>query len=467
MVASGLRWVLLGLMIGPCGLAREVCHGADGAAGSRPNIIYLLADDLGYRDVGWRGGEIQTPNLDALAKTGARLETFYVQPVCSPTRAALLTGRYPFRYGLQVGVVRPWAQYGLPLEERTLPAALKDAGYATAICGKWHLGHFQPDYLPTRRGFDRQYGHYNGALDYFTHIRDGGFDWHRDDKVCRDEGYTTELVGREAAAIVKEFGKQQPFFLYVPFNAPHGPYQPPKNPRVAYENLAGNRRNFAQMVTALDDAVGQIIAALDEQGLRENTLILFSSDNGGVNPGRVADNTPLRAGKGTLYEGGVRAPAFAVWPGRIASATIHEPVHMVDWFPTLLKLAGAKSEQPLPLDGRDVWSVITEGAKTPHEEFVFNITASSSALRRGDWKLVVNGGRGVDEDADEADKPGPGKAELFNVVEDLSERTDRKAEQPEIVADLQRRLAEYARVAAPSPQRPAPKGFRAPQVWGE
>src|SRR5205085_5156556 len=177
--------------------------------------------------VSFHNGEIKTPQLDKLAAAGARLEQFYVQPVCSPTRAALITGRYPMRHGLQVGVVRPFAQYGLPLEERTLAQALKEAGYTTAICGKWHLGHFQRDYLPTRRGFDHQYGHYNGALDYFDHTRDGGFDWHRDDKVNRDEGYTTTLVAREAARFITDHKDAKPFFVYVPFNAVHAPLQVP------------------------------------------------------------------------------------------------------------------------------------------------------------------------------------------------------------------------------------------------
>jgi arylsulfatase A-like enzyme len=198
-------------------------------AGDRPNIIVILADDLGSADVSWRGSEIKTPNLDKLALSGARLEQFYVQPVCSPTRAALLTGRYPMRHGLQVGVVRPWAQYGLPLEERTLPQALREAGYTTAIFGKWHLGHFQPEYLPTRRGFDHQYGHYNGALEYFDHTRDSGFDWHRDDKVSRDEGYTTTLIGRETARFIREHDGSKPFFAYVHFNAVHTPLQAPEN----------------------------------------------------------------------------------------------------------------------------------------------------------------------------------------------------------------------------------------------
>src|SRR6266850_4123213 len=185
------------------------------AAAEKPNMVFILSDDQGWADVGWHGKEIKTPNLDQLAASGARLEQFYVQPVCSPTRAALMTGRYPMRHGLQVGVVRPWAEYGLPLEERTLPQALKSAGYTTAICGKWHLGHFQRAYLPTQRGFDHQYGHYNGAIDYFEHMRDGGFDWHRDDRVNRDEGYSTFLDAKEAARIIREQPKDKPFFLYV------------------------------------------------------------------------------------------------------------------------------------------------------------------------------------------------------------------------------------------------------------
>src|SRR5678816_1529348 len=182
-------------------------------AAEKPNIVFILADDLGWGDVGWHGKELQTPNLDKLAAGGAKLEQFYVQPVCSPTRAALMTGRYPMRHGLQVGVVRPWAQYGLPLDERILPQALKEAGYETAICGKRHLGHFTPDYLPTHRGFDHQCGHYNGALDYFTHIGGGGFDWHRDDKVNRDEGYSTFLVSREAVKRIEQRDASKPLFL--------------------------------------------------------------------------------------------------------------------------------------------------------------------------------------------------------------------------------------------------------------
>jgi arylsulfatase A-like enzyme len=291
---------LLKLML--CFLPLCLLAPASGLAQAKsPNIVYLLADDMGWADVGFNGGkEIKTPNLDKLAASGARLAQFYVQPVCSPTRAALMTGRYPLRYGLQVGVVRPWAQYGLPLDEITLPQALKEAGYATAITGKWHLGHFERAYLPTARGFDHQYGHYNGALDYFTHARDGGHDWHRDDRANYDEGYSTELLAADAVKFLDENAGRKPFFLYVPFNAVHSPHQVTEKYKEPYANLPEPRRTYAGMLAAMDEAIGRIVAALDGKGLRRDTIIIFSSDNGGPEPGRVTDNGPFRAGKGTL-----------------------------------------------------------------------------------------------------------------------------------------------------------------------
>jgi len=302
---------------------------ARAADAPRPHVVFLLADDLGSHDVGWRGGEIKTPNLDALATSGARLEQFYVQPVCSPTRASLMTGRYPFRYGLQMGVVRPWAQYGLPLEERMLPDVLRQAGYETAIVGKWHLGHFRPEYLPTRRGFDHQYGHYNGALDYFTHIRDDGFDWHRDDRENHDPGYSTHLIAQEAVRRVQQRDRGKPLFLYVPFNAVHAPHQVPDSYLAPNAHLKGDRRIYAGMLAAMDEAVGQIVSAVREAGMENDTLFVFSSDNGGPQPGRVTSNEPYRAGKATVYEGGVRVCAFAKWDGHVKSGSkVDAPLHM-------------------------------------------------------------------------------------------------------------------------------------------
>ncbi len=434
-------------------------------AAERPHVVYLLADDLGYADVGWHGGDIKTPNLDKLANGGAKLEQFYVQPVCSPTRAAFMTGRYPMRHGLQVGVVRPFAQYGLPLEERTLAQALKEAGYETAIVGKWHLGHFQPDYLPTRRGFDHQYGHYNGALDYFTHIRDGGFDWHRDDKANRDEGYTTHLLGNEAVRLIRDRDKKKPLFLYVPFNAVHSPLQVPDKYTEPYAKRPRPRRMYSGMLAALDETVGRIVAALAEAGMQKDTLILFSSDNGGPEPGRVSDNGSLRAGKGTLYEGGVRVAACASWEGKIkAGSVVKEPIHVVDLYPTLVKLAGGKPDSKLPLDGLDVWPVIAEGKPSPHKEILHNTTPHTGAIRMGDWKLVING---------EVDAEGrrQGRWRTHRIVqspaEDSGEKTNLAKQNVEKVKELRTRYDELAKQAVPPKVRPKAKDFVVPKVWGE
>jgi arylsulfatase A-like enzyme len=439
----------------------------------RPNIVFLLADDLGSYDVGWRGGEIKTPHLDQLAREGARLEQFYVQPVCSPTRAALMTGRYPLRYGLQVGVVRPWAQYGLPLEERMLPQVLHDAGYETAIVGKWHLGHYQREYLPTRRGFDHQYGHYNGALDYFTHVRDEGFDWHRDDQENHDEGYTTHLLADEAVRRINQRDRTKPLFLYVPFNAVHSPHQAPPSYSQPYARFAGDRRVYAGMLAAMDEAIGKVLAAIDKQGLRENTLLVFSSDNGGPRPGVITSNGPLRAGKGTVYEGGVRVAALAAWKGRIQpGSSVNTPLHIVDWYPTLIKLAGGSLEQPLPIDGRDLLPALTGGALVRAEPLVLNISPRGGALRHHDWKLVVNGDvtAADGEDGDDA-RPAGGqpraRLELFDLAHDTAEEHNLADKHPQVVADLLTRYEGLSKQAAAPKARAKPRGFQSPRVWGQ
>ena len=458
--------------------ARSIAAPATETIAPRPNIVFILSDDHGWADVGWHSPEIKTPHLDRLAAAGAKLEQFYVQPVCSPTRAAFLTGRYPMRHGLQIGVVRPWAQYGLPLEERTLPQMLKAAGYTTAIVGKWHLGHYDPAYLPTRRGFDHQYGHYNGNIDYYTHERDGGFDWHRDDRVNHDEGYSTHLIAREAVRLIKEKSADQPLFLYVPFNAVHSPHQVPEHYKKPYAALAEPRRTYAGMVAAEDETVGQIVAALEAKGIRQNTLIVWSSDNGGPSPGRVTSNGPLRAGKGTLYEGGVRVCAFATWDGHIKpGSTVDAPLHMVDWYPTLARLAGASLEQKLPLDGRDAWAAIAAGAPSPHDAILLNTTPTSGAIRMGDWKLVLNGSA---NDSEDAENPAPTAAkkskkkksadesvELFNLARDPYEKTNLAATQHAKVAELRARYATFAAQAVAPKVQPRDPAFQVPKIWGE
>lgn len=453
----------------PAKLLAILLFAASAIAAQRPNIIVILADDLGSGDVGWRGGEIKTPNLDKLALGGARLEQFYVQPLCSPTRAAFLTGRYPMRHGLQMGVVRPWAQFGLPLEERTLPQALREAGYTTAIFGKWHLGHFKPEYLPTRRGFDRQYGHYNGALDHFTHIRDAGFDWHRDDKVSRDEGYTTTLIAREATRFIAEQDGSKPYFLYVAFTAVHAPLQVPDKYKEPYQHMRQRRAIYAGMLAAMDEAVGQIVAAVDARGPRTNTLILFSTDNGGPNPENLTSNAPFRAGKGTIYEGGVRSCALANWPGQIRSNTVVKaPLHIVDWYPTLLKLAGASLKQDLAIDGRDCWPTITKDAASPHETILINATPHNGALRAGDWKIVLNGSRADSDDGDaRPNRREQERIELFNLAEDPSEKNNLAASQPQKAAELRAKYEALAAQQVPPKVRPKPADFRSPKIWGE
>jgi arylsulfatase A-like enzyme len=441
---------------------------------SRPNILLILADDLGYADVGFHGSEIETPHLDSLAASGARLEQFYVQPVCSPTRAALMTGRYPMRHGLQVGVIRPWAQYGLPLEERTLAQGLKEAGYETALCGKWHLGHFERDYLPTRRGFDHQYGHYNGAIDYFTHQRDGGHDWHRDDQVCYDQGYSTFLLADEAVRLIRGHDAATPLFLYLPFNAVHAPHQVPPRYVEPYAHLPEPRRTYAGMVAAMDEAIGRVLAALEEKGMRRNTLIVFSSDNGGPNPDKVTSNGLYRAGKGTLHEGGVRVAALAAWEGRITPGTVvNQPLHIVDLYPTLLKLAGARLEQKLAMDGRDAWPTIAEGKPSPHEEILLNAAPASGAILVGPWKLVIRGEVATAEDQDTSRKPHGkrGKAlrepiELFNLAEDPYEKENLASKQPDKVEQLRVRYEQLASQAVPPKSAPKAPGFQSPKVWG-
>lgn len=427
------------------------------AAAARPNVIVIVADDLGRNDVGFMGGrEIKTPHLDRLAASGVRLEQFYVQPVCSPTRAAFLTGRYPMRYGFQVGVVRPWAKYGLPLEERLLPEVLREAGYSTVMVGKWHLGSFDAAYHPTRRGFEHHYGNLQGALDYNTHLRDGALDWWRDGEPNKDQGYTTHLMAKEAVRVIKDQPKEKPLFLYLAFTAVHAPHQAPASYKEPYANLKEPRRTYAGMLAAMDEGIGQVLDAVAAKGIAQDTLILFTSDNGGPRPGVVTDNGPLRAGKGTVYEGGVRVAACAAWPGRIkAGGAVDQPMHVVDLYPTLLKLAGVQSEQKLPIDGVDVWEAIAEGKTSPGREVLINATPNSGAIRVGDWKLVVNGNRRDDgEAAGAADAEKAAKAELFNLKDDAGERTDVAAENAEKVKALRARYDAYAAAAAPPKNRP-------------
>lgn len=458
-----LRFLLSALVACACA---AVASGPPAAAAPRPHIVFFLIDDLGYADCGFNGGtDIRTPHIDALARGGAILEAHYVQPVCSPTRAALMTGRYPTRTGVYT-VVRPNARWGLPLDERTLASALKEAGYTTAITGKWHLGEFDPAYRPRARGFEHQYGHYFGALDYFTHLRDGQHDWYRDGVELKEEGYSTHLVTREACRLIASREAGKPMFLYVPYNAVHSPLQVPEAYLEPYGALQGARRQLAGMLAAVDEGIGQIVSALERAGLRDDTLIVFSSDNGGPRPGT---NTPLRDYKGSLFEGGIRSAAFANWPGRIpAGQRLTGPMHIVDWYPTLVKLAGGTLKGGPALDGRDVWPMLAERAPTPHEAILIAQGPAKAALRLGDWKLIVNPGAAEEKARGKGKAKGKAKGKegdearagarpaaagplaLYHLARDPGETTNLADREPERTAAMRARLEALLEDAVPS-----------------
>ena len=272
---------------------------ADGGEVAPPNIVIILADDLGWNAVGYHNPEIKTPNIDKLCKEGVELGNFYVSPMCSPTRAGLMTGRYPIRFGMARAVVPPWRNYGLDTDEVTIAEALAGAGYVNrGIFGKWHLGHQQKKWHPRSRGFTEFLGCYNGAIDYFSHLREGELDWHHNEQPCYDKGYTTTLIGKAAADFISRSAKSdKPYFCYVPFNAPHSPFQAPQEYIDRYSHIKGKTKQiYYAMITAMDDEIGRIVDAVEATGQSDNTLIWFFSDNGGV--GNIRDNNkPLHGSK--------------------------------------------------------------------------------------------------------------------------------------------------------------------------
>jgi len=370
--------------------------------------------------------------------------------MCTPTRAALMTGRYPFRYGLQTLVIPTPSKYGLPTDERLLPQALKDAGYKTVMVGKWHLGHADRKYWPRQRGFDYHYGSMVGEIDYFTHSSGKVLDWFRDDKPVKEEGYVTRLLGKDAVEQIMKHDAKTPLFLYLAFTAPHSPYQAPREYLDKYKNIADpTRRAYAAMITCMDDEIGKVVAALEKKKMRDSTLIVFMSDNGGNRLAMLAgdadvsklklpaDNGPYRGGKGMLYEGGTRVIALANWPGHIKPEEVKGVIHVADMFPTLVGLAGANINKGKPLDGLDVWPTISEGKPSPRTEVVYNIEPFRAGLREGDWKLVWR-------------TPLPSALELYNIPEDPSEKNNLAGKNPQKVAELQKRAEELAKESAKS-----------------
>ena len=451
---------------------------------AQPNIVLILADDLGWNDVSYHGGQIPTPNIDRIAQEGVQLDRFYACPVCSPTRAGLITGRYPIRFGMQRAVCRPFLETGVPASEETLPEMLGRAGYRhRGIVGKWHIGHAFRRFHPLNQGFGFFVGHYNGNIDYYSHHREGELDWHRGFDANHDEGYSTDLIATESVRFIDRHAARGPFFLYVPFNAPHTPLQVPEKWLAPFvQEQDEKRRIYMAMVAAMDAAIGQILDALRRNRLEGDTLVWFASDNGGQ---ALADNAPLRAGKGTVYEGGTRVAAALRWPDGLPGngRTVSGLVSYLDVLPTLRRVAGLGDAggPGEPLDGEDMFDLIA-GREAPIGRRFFSYYErfgdEQLALIDGDWKIVRRGPPILG--ANPADAPPPGHAslrgepsperiELFNLAKDPRERRDLAGRETGRVQSMLAQLRSFRALredgGVPPMTAPAPPGWKAPPEW--
>jgi arylsulfatase A-like enzyme len=440
------RWLAVAIILGAF-VGTSTAEAQTQDSPRRPNIVLILADDMGWADPGFQGGRGElTPNMDALARHSLRLTQFYTHSVCASTRCALMTGRYAFRnwmdwrsedfgkptYLAKLGLELARNErgeptrmiLGLPASERTLAEAMKETGYFTAILGKWHLGEWLPEHLPMGHGFDHQYGHYAWGIDYTNYTIPHNapatfavYDWHRNQQPLNEQGYTTDLIANETVRLISEQTPEKPFFFYVAFNAIHGPLE--EIPRYTDQY---DKRSAA--LKCLDDAVGRIVGAIDQAGLSENTIVMFTNDNGGL---QEQYNRPYRGTKNTTFEGGVRVPCLIRWPGKIPPGTQSDAMgHVVDLLPTFVTLAGGSLDQPQPLDGVDLSGAWLDAKASPRDEIIFEVTGSVRlpTIRSGSYKLMGD--------------------MLFDLSVDPGETKDIAAARPEIVHRLRRRLAEYS-----------------------
>jgi arylsulfatase A-like enzyme len=422
--------------------------------GRPPNVIVFLADDLGCRDLGcWGATDLKTPNIDALAATGARFTNWYAAaPVCAPSRAGLLTGRHPLRAGVP--------NNGPPLKpaEKSIATLLKPAGYATGLFGKWHLGSdTQTD--PNAHGFDRFYGFHSGCIDYFSHRYYWGEPrtvnhhdlWRDRTEIFEDGQYSTELFAREAAQFIRDH-RTSPFFAYVPFNAPHYPMHAPKQYVERFPDLAPERRTYAAMIAALDDGVGLVMRTVREMGLADNTLVLFSADNGatrearaglGGKPATAGDNSPFRGNKFSAFDGGMHVPMVMNWLGMIRGGqVIHEIGSHLDILPTVCGVAGVSPPADRTMDGFDALPLAAQAAKSKHDA-IFWSSGGQLAVRRGPWKLVKDGK--TFDGTPEGEKPVNGDDAIFvsNLDDDPGEKVNLRHKYPQIADELSTALSAW------------------------
>ena len=462
-------------------------------AEARPNILVMVADDLGWADVGYHGGDIDTPSLDQLAEQGVQLNRFYTTPICSPTRAALMTGRDPIRLGVAYGVILPWDNTGVHPDEHFMPQSFQSAGYQTAMVGKWHLGHAQMTYHPNNRGFDHFYGHLHTEVGFYPPFANqGGKDFQQNGVSIDDDGYETYLLANEVSRYIRERDKNRPFFMYMPFIAPHTPLDAPLELQEKYEDIntdlppARSRQTddtrristmmlqpsarpmYAAVVDAMDQAIGQVLQTLEDEGIADNTIVLFFSDNGGAAYSYGgANNAPLRGGKGETFEGGIRVVSLLRWPAMLDSGQQFDQIMSVmDVFPTLAAAAGIEAGNTFELDGRNMWPAIALGETVSLEKplmFASEIPIYGSfkfTAFNEDWKLV--------QEVEQEQLSITVTNYLFDIANDPNEYNNLASAYPDIVEQFSQAIhdwrAQYPINGTRSELVPPP-GWRAPRDW--